>query len=126
MTAAQKSKAKKRMRDADKRDKEMEKLKVIMNEYESLIYSTRDFINDEDVQPYLNSEDDKEKILMFLDNQEEWLYGEGSKSDYDTVKSKVKILEKKSAPIKKRKRQREQLPEEIAKAKKKLDDNELR
>lgn len=95
-----------------------------MNEYESLIYSTRDILEDEDYQPFLKSEVEKQKIILFLDEEEEWLYSQKSENEYNKVKAKMKILEKKINPIKKRKQAREQIPEEIEKAKRKIDEIE--
>lgn len=124
LTAAQKSKAKKRASDADQSDKVQEKKKVMRNEYETLIYSARDFIQDEDIVPYLANEDEKAKILLLLDEEEDWLYGDGITASYDTLKNKLKVLEKKINPIKKRKTARDELPNEIEKGRKQLDESE--
>lgn len=124
LTSAQKSKIKKRLREADKRDKTLEKLKVIYNEFESLIYSSRSFLEDEETQPYLRSEEEKEKLLLYINEEEEWLEEKGTTADYEVIKNKVKVLEKKINPIKKRKTQREQVAEQIEKSQKKLDDIE--
>ena len=121
MTAAQKSKAKKRAKDCDKMDKKSEKLKIVLNEYESLIYSSNDFLEDEDVQQYLKSEDEKDKLKLYIDEELEWLSENGSQLEYDKVKAKFKVLEKKINPIKKRKSNRDIIPDEIDKAKSKLD-----
>lgn len=124
MSSSQKTKAKKRLSEAEKRDRRIEKLKQLMNDYESLIYSSRDFLEEEENFAYFKSEEDKEKLRLFLDEEMEWLYGHGTKSEYEFMKGKMKVLEKKIDPIKKKKQTREQVPEEIKSAKGKLDDNE--
>lgn len=124
LTKAQKAKCKKHLRAYEKRDKTLEKLKIIMNEYESLIYSTRDILEDEDYQPYLKSEVEKQKLNLFLDEEEEWLYSDKTKNEYNTVKAKLKILEKKINPMKKRRQARQQIPEEIEIARRKIDEHE--
>ncbi|CAI2384203.1 unnamed protein product [Moneuplotes crassus] len=121
LNAAQKKKIKKRLREADLRDKKLEKLKIIKNEFESLIYSSKEYLQDEDIQPYLKNEDEKIKLLLYLDEEQQWLETTGLTADYDNLKNKVRYLEKKINPIKKRKSQREQLADLIEKYQTKLD-----
>lgn len=96
----------------------------MMNEYESLIYSSRDFIQDEDTYPYFKNEEERDKLLLLVNEEEEWLDGDGATANYETIKNKHKSLEKKITPIRKRKTVRESLPEEISNSRKKLDENE--
>jgi hypothetical protein len=123
MSSSQKAKAKKRLNEAEKRDKRIEKLKQLQNDYETLIYSSRDFLEEEENSAYFKSEDDKEKLKLFLNEAEAWLYGAGSDSEFDIMKGKLRVLEKKISPIKKRKNTRQQVPEEIENLKAKLDEN---
>ena len=83
MSSSQKAKAKKRLNEAEKRDKRIEKLKQLQNDYETLIYSSRDFLEEEENSAYFKSEDDKEKLKLFLNEAEAWLYGAGSDSEFD-------------------------------------------
>jgi len=124
MTSAQKSKAKKRAKEAEKRDRDQEKKMSAANEYESLIYYTKDFVSDDENAPYLKNADEKDKLLMFLEQQEDWLYGEGSKADYTALKNKIKVLDKKINPLKNRKQARDILPDEFAEAYKNLKESE--
>lgn len=124
MNSAQKHKSRKKLTDFEKRDKNVEKSKIIRNEYESSIYSARNFLNDDDNAAYIKTDDEKNKLLLFLDEEEDWLYEGGATADYDALKNKLKVLEKKIKPIEKRKKYRQQLPSEIEKIKAKLEENE--
>ena len=122
LSTAQKKKATKRLNELEKRDKVQQKLKAIINEYESLIYSSRDYVEDTENEPYFKSQDEKDKILMFINEEEEWIYNsESTTSDYETYKSKIKVLEKKINPVKKRKTLRQIIPDEIDQHKKELE-----
>ena len=124
LNAAQKSKAKKHLSDLDKRDSVIEKSKIAKNEYEMLIYSSRSFLEDEDNLQYMKDEDEKSKLLLFLDEEENWLYTLGVNAKEDAYKIKYKVVDKKMVPIRNRKSAREKIPEEFRSSKKIIEENE--
>ena len=124
LNAAQKSRAKKRLSDLDKRDKTIEKKKIAKNEYEMVIYSSRSFLEDEDNLQYMKDEDEKQKLLLFLDEEENWLYSAGANANEEAYKIKLKVVEKKMVPLKNRKSAREKIPDELRSNKKIIDENE--
>jgi hypothetical protein len=124
MTKTQKNKARTRATVIAERDKKLEKKKTSLNAYESLIYSTRDFIQDESMEVYLKSDNEKERLLLFIEKEEEWLLREGTSASYDTLKNKIKVLENKIKPIRKRKEYRDILFQEIDSTKQKITETE--
>jgi hypothetical protein len=65
------------MRSYEKRDEDKVRTDKAKNDFESIIYSMRDWINDESNQPFIPS-DDVDKMLNKLSSEEEWLLdGEG-------------------------------------------------
>lgn len=89
-----------------------------------LIYSSRSFLEDEDNLQYMTDEDEKAKLMLFLDEEENWLYTAGANAREDSYKIKYKVVDKKMVPIRNRKAARENIPEEIKSSKKIIDDNE--
>lgn len=121
LNTAQMNKAKKRLNDLEVRDKKMEKIKIAQNEYEGLIFSSRDYVEDDENAPYFKDQDEKDKLLLFIQEEENWIYNTEEVIDFDTYKNKIKVLERKMKPIKQRKEIRDQLPQDISKAKTEVD-----
>jgi len=76
------------------------------NKYESLIYSLRDWLRDEDNEKYVESAD-KEALLTKLDEGEEWLYDEGSSVKYTVYQERSYELTKEQTKFQKRKTEHE-------------------
>ena len=70
------------MRLFEKRDEDKIKTDKAKNEFESIIYSMRSWLNDEDNNPYIDSKE-QDSLLSKLIEEEEWLLdGEGEHADH--------------------------------------------
>lgn len=87
LTKDQKKQARKRISALDQRDKDKQMADEAKNAYESLIYSMRDWLRDDDNQVYVD-EADREALLQKLEDGEEWLYDEGSNVSHSKYQEK--------------------------------------
>ena len=65
------------MKALDQRDKDKMMADEAKNAYESLIYSLRDWLRDDDNTIYVE-DSEREALFTKLDDGEEWLYDDGS------------------------------------------------
>ena len=77
LTKEQKKEALKRIKALDQRDKDKQMADEAKNAYESMIYSLRDWLRDDDNTVYVD-ESERDALFTKLDDGEEWLYDEGA------------------------------------------------
>lgn len=88
--------------DLAKRDKLILDTFKAKNDFEALIYSSRDWINNEENQVYTTPET-IEQFLQNLTNAEDWLYEEGFDESLKVYQKKIKEVNNTINPIKFRK-----------------------
>ncbi|CAI2382877.1 unnamed protein product [Moneuplotes crassus] len=91
MTSEMKINAIAQMADLNRRDKLILDTMEAKNEYEALIYSTRDWISDEDNQVYSLPEI-TEELQKNLTEGEDWLYEDGYDETYQVYKDRINEL----------------------------------
>lgn len=91
MTSEMKINAIAQIADLERRDKLILDTMEAKNEYEALIYSTRDWISDEDNQVYSLPEI-IEELQKNLTEGEDWLYEDGYDETYQVYKDRVNEL----------------------------------
>ena len=94
--------ASKRLKALEKRDENKKLTDEAKNSYEELIYEMRGWLNEDENEVYVKSED-KEALLEELEQAEDWLYGDGSDLGYKEYQSKQYDLNVKYTPLKTRK-----------------------
>lgn len=91
------------MRNFEKRDEEKVKTDKAKNDFESVIYSMRDWLNDDENNPYIVS-DEQRALLTKLSEHEEWLLeGEGDTASHTEYEKRFKELNKQLTTYKTRK-----------------------
>jgi len=92
LTADQLKEAKKRMKDFDKRDEEKFRLNESKNNFESILYSFRDWVQVEENLPFVG-EKRQEEILAEIMEHLDWLdYGDADKATYKDFNEKYSKL----------------------------------
>ena len=76
------------------------------NAYESMIYSLRDWLRDEENEKYI-ADSDREALLQKLEDGEEWLYDEGSNLSHTKYQERTYELTKEKTTLTKRKDEHE-------------------
>lgn len=77
LTKEQKKEALKRIKALDQRDKDKKMADEAKNAYESMIYSLRDWLRDDDNTVYVD-ESERDALFTKLEDGEEWLYDDGA------------------------------------------------
>lgn len=99
MTTAQKVNAAAHLVELEKRDKLILDTMKAKNDYEALIYSSRNWVNEEDNQVYSTS-DIIEGFLEKLTEGEDWLYDEGYDEKLEVYQKRIKELNSTIQPMK--------------------------
>jgi hypothetical protein len=81
MTREQLNKCKDRLRQYERRDEDKVKTDKAKNDFESVIYQMRDWINEDSNKPFIPS-DEIDGISIKLSDDEDWLMDEGDKASY--------------------------------------------
>ena len=98
--------AKSRLRWYENRDQDKIKTDMAMNGFESMIYKLREWLRDEDHEPYVESEQ-RESLIEYCSEMEEWLYDDGSNQNYTTYNKMEKNLTEKYNTFSKRRDEHE-------------------
>lgn len=69
-------------------DKKVEAKRKARNDFEALIFSSKEWLIDEKNEQYFDGEDEKSQIEKALETAENWLENEGYDSTIDLYKSK--------------------------------------
>jgi len=69
-------------------DKKVEAKRKTRNDFEALIFSSKEWLIDEKNEQYFDGEDEKSQIEKALEKAENWLENEGYDSTIDLYKSK--------------------------------------
>lgn len=76
----------------EKRDEDKVKTDKAKNDFESIIYAMRDWINEDENMPFIGS-DKKEELSKLLSEDEEWLLdGEGEHAPHSEYLQKYSTL----------------------------------
>ena len=102
LTSDQKKDAKKRIKALDGRDKDKQMSDEAKNAYESMIYSLRDWLRDDDNEKYVD-EAEREALFTKLDDGEEWLYDEGANVAFSKYEWRTKELKEEQTKFNNRK-----------------------
>jgi hypoxia up-regulated 1 len=112
LSEASSKEIKKRLKTLEKRDENKKLTDEAKNSYEELIYEMRGWLNEEDNEVYVKS-DDRESLLEKLEEAEDWLYGDGSDMGYKEYQSKQYDLNTQFTPLKKRQKEHQNRVEYI-------------
>lgn len=77
-----------RLRWFEKRDEDKAKTDKAKNDFESVIYALRDWINEDENIPFVGNADKQEEILHLLRQSESWLEEDGYNAKYGEYISK--------------------------------------
>jgi hypoxia up-regulated 1 len=120
MTNEQLREARERLRWFEKRDDDKAKTDKAKNDFESVIYALRDWVNEDENVPFVGS-DKIEEIMELLRNSEDWLENDGYSAKYSEYLSKFSELNSKFNQIKMRKDEYNNRDDAVASTKTKLD-----
>lgn len=107
--------ARERLRWYKKRDEDKQRNDFARNEYESLVYKMREWLRDEENEPYV-LETEREDRITYLNEMEDWLYDDGSEANYTVLEKKRKDLDADFSKYTKRKQLHETIPDTLSKA----------
>lgn len=94
--------------DLENRDKLIVDTMKAKNDYEALIYSTRDWISNDDNLVYItNGVTAKEKLLQDLVQNEDWLYEDGYDVELEVYQQRIDELNQTIGPIRYRQKEHE-------------------
>ena len=111
MSKEQLDKAKERMKQLEKRDEEKVKTDKAKNDFESIIYAMRDWINEEHNQPFIAGGVDD--LLGQLTSEEDWLMDEGDRSTHHEYNRRYEALNKELSAFKNRKQEHSERDETV-------------
>ncbi len=103
MTAEQIKAAKDRLKAYEKRDEDKAKTDKAKNDFESVIYAMRDWIQEDENIPFVGGADKQDAILGALREAEDWLENDGDSAKYSDYQSKFSELNGKFLKLKMRK-----------------------
>ena len=83
--------AKGRLKWYENRDQDKIKRDIAMNAFESMIYKLRDWLREDDYAPYVE-ESEREKLIEYLGEQEDWLYDDGANQNHSVYQQMEKNL----------------------------------
>jgi hypoxia up-regulated 1 len=102
LNATQKRDAKKRLNFYDKKDEDKLKTDEAKNNFESTMYSFRDWLQTEENVPFVG-EERSEQILKEIMDHLEWLdYGDGDDASFEEYDKRYKDLQKEHLSLKER------------------------
>jgi len=114
LSAEQRKEAGKRIKALEKRDDDKFKTDEAKNDYESLIYEFRGWLNEDENAAYI-SEEEREKFIEKCTEGEDWLYEDGADAGYKEFQTKTYELRGDYSLYKNRKEahqaREEQIPE---------------
>jgi len=113
MTRSQKQAAWKLKETFESIDKKVEAKRKARNDLETLVFSSKEWLDDEKNLPYLQGDSEKQSILKEIAKHEDWLENEGYDSTLEIYKQKKSDLEKHVKPVKKRKQSWTTLKKEL-------------
>lgn len=85
--------AKNRMKWYKSRDEDKIKTDEAKNTFESLVYTFRGWLREEDNEPYVE-EEQREQWIEKLNEMEDWLYEDGADANYTVYRKKKDELNK--------------------------------
>jgi molecular chaperone DnaK (HSP70) len=91
-----------RLRWFEKRDEDRQKTDKAKNDFETVIYALRDWINEDENVPFVGSSN-VDDVLSLLRSAEDWLEDEGSDANYTEYTKKYRELNRKYESFKTRK-----------------------
>lgn len=103
MTPEQIKVSKDRLKAYEKRDEDKAKTDKAKNDFESVIYAMRDWIQEDENIPFVGGADKQDVILSALREAEDWLENEGDSAKYSDYHSKYSELNGKFLKLKMRK-----------------------
>lgn len=126
MSKEQISKAKERLRWFERRDEERARTDKAKNDFESIIYAMRAWLQDDDANlPYIGSAEKQEELLAKLQASEDWLLdGEGETATYVEYNQKHAELNEIFTKLKVRKEEHAKRSGFVAQALKRLEEIE--
>jgi len=101
LTAEQVREAKSRLKWYEQRDQDKIKNDKALNDFESMIYKLRDWLREEDNEPYV-LEEDREALMEKLMEHEDWIYDEGATANFTTFEKLYKTLNTQYGKLEKR------------------------
>lgn len=102
MSQEQKTQARLHLEELDHRDKVIIDTQKAKNDFEALIYSSREFATEEENQVYSTIQT-IEELLVTLEKDENWLYEEGYNEKYEVYMDKINQINSTVSAIKYRK-----------------------
>lgn len=109
------------MRAYEKRDEDKIKTDKAKNDFESVIYAMRDWLNDDENNPYI-PQGESESLLIRLSKEEDWLLeGEGDTASHKEYESRFGDLNKIMSQFRNRKSEHNGREEAVKAANSKLD-----
>jgi len=91
MTEDQVRQGRSRLKWYKQRDEDKIKTDIAKNDFESMIYKLKDFLREEDNEPYVK-EDKRDTYMESLTEMEDWLYEDGADQNYTVYNAKAKNL----------------------------------
>ena len=125
MSKEQIQNAKDRLRWYERKDEERARTDKAKNDFESVIYSMRDWLNDygEAHMPYVGSADALDELLSQLSAAEEWLLdGEGETASYVEYMEKFQALNGIYQQLKTRKEEHSKRPQLVAQSRRRMEE----
>ena len=120
LSKEQLQKAKDRLRAFERRDEEKMKTDKAKNDFESVIYSMREWLTDDENNAYVQSSESDE-LMTRLSQEEDWLLeGEGDKASHQEYSKRYNELNSKLQNYKSRKTEHRGRDDAVQVAKQKL------
>lgn len=76
------------MKAYEKRDEDKAKTDKAKNDFESVIYALRDWINEDENIPFVGKADKQDAIMAALREAEDWLENDGDNAKFGDYQSK--------------------------------------
>lgn len=92
MTPEQIKLSKDRLKAYEKRDEDKAKTDKAKNDFESVIYALRDWINEDENIPFVGKADKQDLIMAALRTAEDWLENDGDNAKFGDYQSKYSEL----------------------------------
>lgn len=124
MTKQEKKSAKELFETFEERDKATKKLEEMRNTYETLIYNSRDWINNDDNDKFFVDSKEKSSFLDLIDAEEEWMDNYGYDETLPVYKERKAELDTEVKKFKRRKTVRNAVSKELKNFLKKIEEIE--
>lgn len=114
------------MAEFDELDRDHRKYVEARTKYETLIYSSREWANEEENDKYFKDSQDKDVLLDIIDSEEEWFENEGYDESVEVYKERRKAFDDRVKQWKRRKTFRNAVKKELKNLKTKIEETETK